>query len=76
MKKPLGKSELFLIDNDKLLAPVIKRNGHITFSNKKIPPTLIPPKAAMAEFRFFKLTTYLFFSFLISPSHISLIVTP
>lgn len=35
MKKPLGKSELFLIDNDKLLAPVIKRNGHITFSNKK-----------------------------------------
>jgi len=35
VKKPLGKSELFLIDNDKLLAPVIKRNGHITFSNKK-----------------------------------------
>ena len=35
MKKPLGKSELFLINNDKLLAPVIKRNGHITFSNKK-----------------------------------------
>jgi len=35
MKKPLGKSELFLIDNDNLLAPVIKRNGHITFSNKK-----------------------------------------
>ena len=35
MNKPLGKSELFLIDNDKLLAPVIKRNGHITFSNKK-----------------------------------------
>ena len=35
MKKSLGKSELFLIDNDKLLAPVIKRNGHITFSNKK-----------------------------------------
>lgn len=35
MKKPLGKSELFLIDNDKLLAPVIKRNGHIAFSNKK-----------------------------------------
>ena len=35
MKKPLGKSELFLIDNDKLLAPVIKRNGHITFSNRK-----------------------------------------
>ena len=36
MNKPLGKSELFLIDNDKLLAPVIKHNGHITFSNKKI----------------------------------------
>ena len=35
MSKPFGKSELFLIDNDKLLAPVIKRNGHITFSNKK-----------------------------------------
>jgi len=35
MIKPFGKSELFLIDNDKLLAPVIKRNGHITFSNKK-----------------------------------------
>ena len=35
MNKPLGKSELFLIDNDKLLAPVIKHNGHITFSNKK-----------------------------------------
>ena len=35
MNKPFGKSELFLIDNDKLLAPVIKRNGHITFSNKK-----------------------------------------
>jgi DNA-3-methyladenine glycosylase II len=35
MIKPFGKSELFLIDNDKLLAPVIKRNGHIKFSNKK-----------------------------------------
>jgi len=35
MIKPFSKSELFLIDNDKLLAPVIKRNGHITFSNKK-----------------------------------------
>ena len=35
MNKPFGKSELFLIDHDKLLAPVIKHNGHITFSNKK-----------------------------------------
>jgi len=35
MSKPFGKSELFLIENDKLLAPVIKLNGHITFSNKK-----------------------------------------
>ena len=35
MNKPFCKSELFLIDNDNLLAPVIKRNGHITFSNKK-----------------------------------------
>ena len=35
MSKPFGKSELFLIENDKLLAPVIKHNGHITFSNKK-----------------------------------------
>ena len=35
MSKPFSKSELFLIENDKLLAPVIKHNGHITFSNKK-----------------------------------------
>ena len=35
MSKPFGKSELLLIENDKLLAPVIKHNGHITFSNKK-----------------------------------------
>ena len=35
MNKAFIKSELFLIKNDKLLAPVIKKNGHLTFSNKK-----------------------------------------
>ena len=35
MNKAFVKSELFLIKNDKLLAPVIKKNGHLTFSNKK-----------------------------------------
>ena len=38
MKSSLSKEEKFLIQSDTVLSKVIKNNGHISFSNKKIDP--------------------------------------